>query len=60
MSSAGEIRTVREFEAFLRNHGFSRKAAARIASVGWRGRDEAADEEQLAAWLQAEAARLAS
>lgn len=45
-SSADAIRSRRDFEAFLRTHGFSRTAAKAIAANGWQsiGEDETESE----------------
>ncbi len=63
VKSAGEIATIREFEAALRDaHGFSSRAAKRLAAGGWPAfadrevRDEGLEE--LAATLRRAAERL--
>ena len=44
-STITHIKTIREFEKFLRDSGFSKQEALRIASSGFETRRDAADDE---------------
>lgn len=46
VKSAAEIKTIREFEKFLRDAGFSVTASKAIASCGFKASDEPRDEEK--------------
>lgn len=48
------LTTVREFEHFLKDSGFSRREAAAVALHGWKGLQDAGDdaEDDLPAWLR--------
>lgn len=58
---AREIKTIREFEQFLRDEGgFSRKAAAAIAAGGWKAMPNPRDEDGVSEIIRDALARLAS
>lgn len=54
---AADLATVRDFEGFLREAGFSKSRAAAIASKGWRAAMETPDTDpdtELRAWLESQ------
>jgi hypothetical protein len=60
VKSAAELSTIRDFEHFLREAGFSRSKATAIATKGWAAGMETSDsdpDEELRAWLQAQVSR---
>jgi HK97 family phage prohead protease len=52
VKSADKIKTKREFERFLREHGFSKSAAVGITASGFREQGELAQESELIAMLK--------